>query len=283
MKLNEALTAARARLVAARIAPDEAAVDVDVYACTILGWDRAQLLAARQEPVPRALEPRFSDWLARREQREPTAYIIGTREFWGLDFAVSPAVLIPRPESELIVEEAIGILRALPRARLADIGTGSGNLAVSIAHACAAIEVVATDISGDALAVAVENARRHGVLGRVTFHETSYLDGVAGPFDVIVANPPYVKDEDRLGLSRQVEAFEPHVALVGGADGLRDVTGVLDTAVGSLDAGGCLIFEFGLGQDDRIVELVAARPELRLHGFREDLQGIARTAVVKRL
>src|SRR5687768_5167552 len=128
MRLHERLSSARARLVAAGISPDEAAVDVDLYARTILGWDRARLITHAQADAS-ALEPRFSEWLARRERREPTAYIVGTREFWALDFEVTPAVLIPRPETEFVVEEALACLDGLAAPRVADIGTGSGCIA----------------------------------------------------------------------------------------------------------------------------------------------------------
>src|SRR5213080_2071950 len=128
--LAETLAAARAKLVEAGIRADEAMIDVDVYARTILGWDRATLLANLREPAPPQLEPRFSEWISRRERREPTAYIVGKREFWGRDFLVTPAVLVPRPETEFIVEEAIPLVQDIAVPRVADIGTGSGILAL---------------------------------------------------------------------------------------------------------------------------------------------------------
>jgi release factor glutamine methyltransferase len=284
--LHETLTAARQRLVAAGIAENEAAIDVDVYARTILGWDRARLLTEQQAPVPAALEPRFSEWLSRREQKEPSAYILGSREFWGLDFEVSPAVLIPRPESEFIVEEALASMNGKAAGgnrapRVADVGTGSGCIAVAIAHTVPGARVVATDISGDALAVARRNAQRNGVGDRVDFIETSYMDGIEGPFDVITSNPPYVKEQDRQYITRAVVRYEPHVALFGGEDGLSGVRALLDAARFRLAPGGWLIFEFGLGQDDEISELVAGYAEYRLDRIRADLQGIPRTAVVQ--
>ena len=237
MKLQDKLAQARARLVAAGISDIEAALDVDVYARTILGWDRAKLLVEQPGAAPAALEPRFSEWLDRRERREPTAYIVGIREFWDLDFIVTPAVLIPRPCTEFIVEEALARMSHTGDSspRVADIGTGSGCVAVSLAHA-AQCRVVATDLSSDALAVARQNAVRHGVSGRVEFVHTSYLDGVPGQFDLITANPPYVKEGDKPALSRDVR-HEPDVALFGGADGLRDIGGVLDAATGQPQAG----------------------------------------------
>jgi release factor glutamine methyltransferase len=231
--------------------------------------------------LPEALEPRFSQWIERRSRREPSAYIIGVREFWGLDFRVSPDVLIPRPETEFIVEEALPMLRAIDRPRVADIGTGSGILAVSIAHEIASATLVASDISPQALAVAEQNAVTHGVRDRIVFVETSYLDGVDGPFDVIVSNPPYVRDRDKTALSRDVR-HEPDVALFGGDDGLRHVAGVLDAAAARLAPGGWFLMEFGYGQEDDVRALIAERPALRFDRVREDLQGIPRTAIMRR-
>jgi release factor glutamine methyltransferase len=287
LTLHERLVEARARLVAAGIRPDEAAIDVELYARTILGWDRARLLADRQRPAPPDLEPRFSEWITRRERREPTAYITGRREFWGLEFEVTAAVLIPRPETEFIVEEALAWLSRGPTpagshaAKVADIGTGSGCVAVAIAHACAGCQIVATDISRDALAVARRNAARHGVADRIRFVETSYLTGVDGPFALVAANPPYVKDGARPILGADVR-HEPEVALFGGPEGLRNIAGVLDAAIGALEVGGRLVMEFGCGQDDEVEALVAARQELDLVRVRSDLQGIPRTAIIQR-
>jgi release factor glutamine methyltransferase len=281
MSFAHKLAEARARLVAAGIGTDEAAIDVDLYARTLLGWDRARLLTEQHQPVPDTLEPRFSEWIERRSRREPSAYIVGVREFWGLDFRVSPDVLIPRPETEFIVEEALPLLRTLANPRIADIGTGSGILAVTLAREVVDSSVVATDISGDALVVAEQNAISHGVDRRIRFVKTSYLDGVTGPFDLIVSNPPYVRDRDKSALSRDVR-HEPDVALFGGEDGLRDVAGVLDTAAEKLTDNGWFLMEFGYGQEDDVRALVAGRPALRFDRVREDLQGIPRTAIMQR-
>jgi release factor glutamine methyltransferase len=281
ISLSATLAAARARLVAAGIHPDEAAVDVDVYATTILGWNRATLLQNLRQATPPDLEPRFSQWIARREHREPTAYIVGSREFWGRQFVITSAVLVPRPETELIVEEALAQLGAYAEPHIADIGTGSGILAVTLAAEVPAANVTATDLSTDALAVARQNADRHGVGARITFVNTSYLDAVPGTFDVIVANPPYVRDGDKSALARDVR-HEPDMALFGGPDGLRDVTGVLDAAVEKLTSGGWFVMEFGYGQEDDVRRLVEARGALRLDHIRGDLQGIARTAIIQK-
>jgi len=279
--LREALVAARDRLVASGVAPQEASIDVDLYARTILGWDRARLLTEQQAPVPADLEPRFSDWIARRARREPSAYIVGVREFWGLDFIVTPAVLIPRPETEFVVEESLALVRPLAGPRIADIGTGSGCIAVSLAHEMPQTHVVASDVSAEALDIARRNAERHGVSARIEFVTASYLGGVEGDFDLIAANPPYVRDGDKPALAPDVR-YEPDVALFGGSRGLRDIEGVLDTAVAKLRPHGWLVMEFGFGQEDDVRELVDARPSLRVDHLREDLQGLARTAIIRR-
>jgi release factor glutamine methyltransferase len=278
--LQQVLAAARERLVAAGIGPDEAAIDVDLYARTILGWDRARLLAEHRSPAPPQLEPVFSQWVDRRTHHEPSAYIVGVREFWGLDFRVSPAVLIPRPETEFIVEESLALLKDIAGPRIADIGTGSGNIAISLAHARTDAHVVATDVSTDALAIALQNSQSHGVTDRVQFIATSYLGGVDGDFDLIAANPPYVRTIDKSALGRPVK-HEPEVALFGGENGLRDIEGVLDTATAKLRPRGWLVMEFGFGQEDEVRALVEHRPALRLDRFRADLQGLARTAIIQ--
>jgi release factor glutamine methyltransferase len=283
LKLYERLAEAREHLVRAGIQPSDAAVDVDLYARTILHWDRARLLLHHHSPVPDGLEPQFSAWLARRARFEPSAYIVGNREFWGLDFLVSPAVLIPRPETELIVEEAVSIARGSngQPLRIADVGTGSGCIAVSIAHDISRCSVVATDISKDALTVARRNAEHHGVAGRVRLVCTSYLDGVAGAFDIIAANPPYVRDIDKRGLSADV-LQEPHVALFGGRSGLERIDAVLGAASRSLRPDGWLLMEFGFGQEDDVRALVSRHTNLSVDHTRADLQGLARTAIIQR-
>lgn len=281
MTLHEKLAEGRARLISASFNADEAAAEVDYFARTILDWDGVRLIVEQHAPSPAALEPTFSEWVERRMRREPAAYIVGNREFWSLDFLVSPAVLIPRPETEFIVEEALNILGAMTAASVADIGTGSGCIAVSIAHGAPHVHVVASDLSAEALEVASANAARHAVSGRVRFVHTSYLDGVAERFDMIVANPPYVRDIDRPALAHDVR-HEPDVALFGGQDGLRDVEGVIDTAVGSLKTGGWLLMEFGYGQEDDVRRLIDARSTMRVERIRDDLQGIARTAIIQR-
>lgn len=281
VSLHDVLAAKRQGLTEAGIPAVDAALDVDLYTRTLLGWDRARLLTSLQDPVPEGLEPGLSAWTARRELGEPSAYIVGTKEFFGLELAVSPDVLIPRAESEFIVEEALAVLDGRAAPRVADLGTGSGCLAIALATERADATVTATDISAKALAVAKGNAVRHGVADRVTFVETSFLDGLDGPFDVVMANPPYVRELDRGGLSRGVR-HEPEVALFGGRNGLQAIAATLDAAIRVVVPDGFLVMEFGYGQEEDVENLVAERQGLRLDHVRQDLQGIPRTAVVQR-
>jgi release factor glutamine methyltransferase len=164
---------------------------------------------------------------------------------------------------------------------VADIGTGTGCIAIAVALEVPKAQFVATDVSEDALSVARTNAARHNVAERIRFVATSYLDGVEGGFDVITANPPYVKDTDKPGLSPDVR-HEPDVALFGGPQGLRDIAGVLTAASAALVPGGWLVMEFGYGQEPEVETLVQAQPALRLHRVQPDLQGIPRTVIIQR-
>jgi release factor glutamine methyltransferase len=222
--------------------------------------------------------------VSRRVRREPVSYILGTREFWSLDFEVTPDVLIPRPETELIVEEALvpGRLDRSATLLIYDIGTGSGVLAVALAREFPNARVVATDVSGEALVVASRNAARHGVGDRVQFIQTSYLDDLAEPADLIVSNPPYVPLPAKPALTPEVRDYEPSVAVFAGDDGLEGPRQVVAGAVSKLKPGGWLMMEFGYGQDDAVADLIAATGELSVEAFRGDLQDIPRTAVARK-
>ena len=270
---------ARAFLVRAGISEADAALDAEVIARNILEWDRARLLTHGREPAPEGFAAKFEAAIQRRARREPVAQIIGHREFWNLDFEVTPDVLIPRPETELIVEEARDFAASRACRTIADIGTGSGCIAVSLAIEVPAAEVTATDRSAAALAVARRNAARHGVLNRIEFRETDLLDDLSGPYDLIVSNPPYVPDADRTTLQIEVRDFEPPVALYGGADGLAVTRRLLEQARSRLAQDGRLIVEFGLGQEAAVRQF-AQQSGWRVIGVREDLQRIPRTAIL---
>jgi release factor glutamine methyltransferase len=278
MTVRQIITAAKARLVAAGIEPSEAARDALLLAIDATGWDRATLHARDTDPPPSGFEAAYLPAIERRTRREPVAYIVGVQEFWNRDFAVSPAVLIPRPETELIVEEALSMVFAT----VADIGTGSGCLAVTLAAEFPRSRVVATDISAGALAVARDNAARHGVTERIEFRETRYLDGIAGPFDLIVSNPPYVTDRDYADLAPEVRDAEPRSALTAGADGLDDIRQVLRTAGTMLAPGGMLLMEIGYNQGDAVTALIASQGALSLLRISQDLQRIPRVVVAQR-
>jgi release factor glutamine methyltransferase len=281
--IHALVIAARERLIRAGIPPDQAGIDAEILARHVLGWDRAAYLASRNEPFPSGIASQFEAAVARRQRHVPVAYITGHREFWGLDFEVSSAVLIPRPESELIVEAALTFLDdAAARPRIADVGTGSGCLSVSLARERPHAALVATDISDEALAVARRNAERHGVASRIHFLRTSFLAAVRGPFDLIVANPPYIPRSHEATLSPDVRDHEPALALFGrGDDGLDDVRELLGQAATRLTASGQVMMEFGYGQGSA-VRAAAKDAGLAILAVLKDLQGHERTLVAAR-
>lgn len=282
--IHRRVAAARGRLRAAGLAPAEADLSARLIAEHLLEWDTARLLASGGERPPDEFAERFDALVARRAAREPLHYIVGHREFWGLKLEVSPAVLIPRPETELIVEAVLALAPAAPVFTMIDACTGSGNVAIAVAKERRNTRIVATDISESALAVARRNAARHGVEARVTFVQADLFGDVGGPVDVITANPPYVPERSAPGLQPEVGRHEPHVALFGGGDdGLRMVERVIREAPPRLRSGGYLICEFGFGQEVEIESMVNASAELRLLELKRDLQGLARTVVAVRI
>jgi release factor glutamine methyltransferase len=284
VSIHAQVSAARQRLREAGITPIESDLDARLLAQHVLGWTTERFLANARDPVPEGFAPRYDALVARRVTREPLAYIVGVREFWGLELEVTPDVLIPRPATELIVEAVQELFpdRAVPL-KIVDVCTGCGCVAVALAHERPTSTIRGSDISQPALVVARRNAARHGVADRVTFAHADLLEGVQGTFDVIVANPPYVIDRARPALQPEVRNYEPPVALFGGTDGLALVARLVDAAADRLRPGGYLIFEFGLGQDLEVEEMIDASPELTLVGLRRDLQGIARTAIARRV
>ena len=283
MTIHDLVQGARDRFLNAGISATLAALDAEVLARQVLGWDRARFVSDRNERASSAFLLRYEPLVARRERREPVSYIIGTREFWGLPFEVGPDVLIPRPETEFIVEETLAAIGPNAGPRIVDVGTGSGCIAIALACEIPGATVVATDLSSHALDVARRNASRHSVSDRVTFVETSFLDGIDGNVDVIVSNPPYVPSVSESGLTPEVRDYEPPVALYGGTDGLDALRSVLEGAAEKLARGGLLVMEFGCGQDDCVRGLVASVNGLEIVKIRHDLQDIPRTVVCRRV
>ena len=283
LTIHDLVQGARDRFVSAGISANLAALDAEVLARQVLGWDRAKFLADRNEQATSRFLLNYEPLVARRERREPVSYILGTREFWGLEFEVGRDVLIPRPETELIVEETVSVVGRDGHPTIIDVGTGSGCIAIALAREVPGARLIATDVSAEALAVARRNAARHGVLGRITFVRTSFLDGLSREFDVIVSNPPYVPSASELGLTPEVRDYEPRLAVFAGIDGLEGVRSLLASATSRLARGGWLIVEFGCGQDDSVAALIGQTGGLRLVKIRHDLQDIPRTAVCQRI
>ena len=269
---------ARQRLRDAGLPSDEADLDARLLAEHVLGWTTERYVAESRLAAPIEFDVRLDALVARRAAREPFAYIVGHEEFWGLAFEVTPAALIPRPETELLVELAIARCPAKTSLRIADVCTGSGCVAVAIAHERPAVSLQATDISGAALDLARRNAARHGVSARIGFSRADLLDGVDGPFDLVVANPPYVAERDRAALQPEVVDHEPGIALFAGDDGLDAIRRLLPASAARLKPGGTLLFEFGFGQDEAVAQLISSEPRLRMIELRRDLAGIPRVA-----
>lgn len=273
--------AGRVRDAAARLAERGApeqnpALDAEVLARHVLGWDRARWIGESREAASPDFARRFEELIRRRLTGEPVAYLTGTREFRGLAFDVTPAVLIPRPETELLVDEALKLIRE--EFCVADVGTGSGCVAVALAVERRSIRVIATDISERALEVARRNAARHGVADRIDFRLTPVLEDV-GAVDLVVSNPPYVAVGDAPGMMPDVRDFEPHAALFSGTDGLTVIRALLAQAARRTPPPP-LIFEFG-GNEAAVRDAVAAA------GFGaveivSDLAGIPRIAIIRR-
>jgi release factor glutamine methyltransferase len=282
MTIFELVQGARDRFMTAGISANLATIDAEVLARQVLGWDRARFLTDRNEKASSVFLLQYEPLVARRERREPVSYILGTREFWGLPFEVGPDVLIPRHETEMIVEETLAITGKEARPLIVDVGTGSGCIGIVLAIEIPGARVIATDVSTHALDVARRNAIRHNVSDRITFVETSFLDGIEDQIDIIVSNPPYVPSVSRRGLTPEVREYEPSVALFGGEDGLDGLRSVLEGAVARLAPGGCLVMEFGCGQDDCVTDLVSGVDGLELVKIRHDLQDIPRTVICRR-
>jgi release factor glutamine methyltransferase len=226
------------------------ALDADVLFTAAAGIDRSKLFTGSFSLNDRAIQ-RLRKFVARRAAREPLAYIVGHKEFYGLEFEVNPAVLIPRPETEFLVEAALNVLGDKPRAGVLDLGTGSGAIAISIALGAPDAAITTTDISAAALEVARRNANRHGCMHQIEFllgDCWAALSCSHPKFDLIVSNPPYVRDDEMGGLQPEVGRYEPEIALRGGKDGL-DFYRRIAAEVGShLISGGEIIVEVGAGQ-----------------------------------
>lgn len=253
----------------------------------VIGQDRTFLITRAEDPVSNKAVELLSSYLERRAAGEPLQYITGHQEFFGLDFEVTPAVLIPRPETELLVEVGKKLLAANDAPLICDVGTGSGCIAVSMLHELPAARAVAVDISAKALEVARRNAATHGVSDRIKFVESdcfAKLDAkksAPSGFDLIVSNPPYVEAGAFAGLQREVREYEPRDALVAGPDGLAIVRRLLIDAKDFLQPNGFFVFEIGFNQGEAVKELIDPIfwTLLEIH---EDLQCIPRIVALQK-
>ena len=266
---------AQASISAALRTADLDAADRRALLRAALGVDDVHLAAHPEQVLTAEQDDRFAGWVRRRRAGEPVAYITGEREFWSLSFQVTPAVLIPRPETELLVEFALERVTAGAPAGVLDLGTGCGCVAVAIAKHRPRARVTATDISPAGLAIARENAARHGA--SIEFVESDWLSALAGRrFELIVANPPYVAEGDPHLREGDVR-FEPRAALVGGADGLACIETIVARAHAHLERGGSVFIEHGHDQAARCRALLQAQGYTDVMS-RRDLAGIERAS-----
>ncbi len=265
--VRDALDSARIPLRAAGC--DTPELDAELLLAHVLGVERAALFTAPERRLEPGAGRRFAELVRRRREREPVAYIVGRKGFRHIELDVDPRVLIPRPETELLVEVGLGLATG---ARVVDVGTGSGAVALALKHERPDLDVLATDVSGAALDVARANAARLGL--DVAFAAADLLDGVAGPFDAVLSNPPYVAAGERASLAPEIARHEPTGALLAGPDGLGILRRLIPQAAGA----GLLAVEIGAGQADAVRELLAAAGFARIDVV-PDLAGIERVVV----
>jgi release factor glutamine methyltransferase len=279
LTLREALTRAASQLAAHPDLRPTAVPDATILLMHALQLERATLLAHPERPIPRDEQAIIQRLIEARLRFEPIQYILGTQEFYGLTLRVTPAVLIPRPETELLVEAILA--RVSPTARICDIGTGSGAIAIAIAHHLPQAHITALDLSEPALEIARENASTHAIADRIRFLHSDLLAAIppGETFDAIVSNPPYIPIADAPTLHPQVRDHEPAQALFAGPDGLDIYRRLIPQAWALLKPGGLLALEIGHGQRDAIAQLLSTWVSVELI---PDLQQIPRVALALR-
>ena len=285
MSLSIAEAILKEASVLRRAGVSEARREAGSLLANVLGQDRTFLITRAAQLLSAEEFETFHRHIVRRAGGEPLQYITGHQEFFGLDYEVSGQVLIPRPETELLVEMAldlIGEVNASPF--ICDIGTGSGCIAIALLHERPRARAIAVDISEAAVHVAVRNAGRHQVRERIAFLVADCFAAfqTRPAFDLIVSNPPYIADKDLADLQREVREHEPRVALTPGGDGLSVIRGLLNSAQTFLFKGGYLIIEIAYDQRAAVEELIDARI-WKLLSIRDDLQGIPRTVALQKL
>jgi release factor glutamine methyltransferase len=278
MQLKEALTQAVQQLEDAAVGSPR--LNAEMLLMFVLGVGRAYLYGHPERELTPQEEDSYCEAIAERARGVPAQYIIGHQEFWGLDFLVTPAVLIPRPETEHVVEAALELTKGIDRPRIIDVGTGSGCIALALAHELNRAVIDAVDISAEALEIAKANASRLQLAHRVQFRRSDLLEGFDTPeFDLVVSNPPYVGECEADKVQAEVRKFEPHVAVFGGPLGTEIVTRLLEQAHRALKSGGHVLVEIGFSQSEKVREMAAAFEDVH---FVEDLQGIPRVLAGKK-
>ena len=279
--MREAIRLAARRLADAGI--PEARAEARRLLGLAAGISAEEQLMAAGELLQASAHTQFETFVSRRAQHEPFAYIAGEREFWSLPFRVTPATLIPRPDTETVVEAALAHIRIRRKdqPRILDLGTGSGCILLAILSELPGANGTGVDASADALAVAEHNARALGLGDRAAFHLGNWTEGLAGPFDLIVSNPPYIADGDIASLDADVARYEPRAALAGGDDGLDAYRAITAAAPALLAPGAGLALEVGFGQADAVAGLLR-RAGLDIAGIHADLAGVPRCVVATR-
>lgn len=266
---------------------DTPALDARLLVGHALGLDHAALARAAERPLTVEVEEGIAALAARRLRREPVARILGHKEFWGLSLTVTPAVLVPRPDSETVVAAALSALDArggcVRSLRFADLGVGSGALLLALLSELPRACGVGTDADPAALATARDNAVRLGLAGRAGFVACDYGEALAGAFDLVIANPPYVRTADIATLAPEVRDFDPRMALDGGADGLDAYRAIAGDACRLLAVGAVLVLEIGTGQSDAVAALLRAGGLVVDGPAAPDLAGVPRALVARRL
>jgi len=252
-------------------------LDAEVLLASYLKSDRLELYKTPERPLSGEEMAGFQKWMERRCNGEPVAYIIGTKEFWSLLFAVNREVLIPRPETEILVEEALQAgEKMMPALRVLEIGVGSGAISVALARELPDARLVATDISAGALALAYLNAHTHGVADRIEFLCGDLLAPVVGTFDLIVSNPPYISAEEFVQLPRSVREYEPRQALLADEKGTACHRKIIAASKQHLRKGGWLFMEMGAGQKEIVTELLRKSGCFECIEPRRDYGGVER-------
>ena len=278
MLLGPALVAAIADLSAAHVGSPR--LNAEILLMFTLDVDRAYLYAHPERELSADEATRYQQLIQQRSQGVPSQYITGHQEFWGMDLIVTPAVLIPRPETEHLIEAVLPLARRLKSPRIVDVGTGSGCIALALAKELPEAEIHATDISPDALEIAEANAARLQLAKRIEFHDTNLLQGLAGgTFDFVVSNPPYVGESEEDQVQLEVRKFEPRAAVFAGPSGLEVIGKLVPEAQAALKSGGWLLFEISGTISEGVQKLLDGWENTQIS---PDLQNIARVALAQK-